>query len=72
MSYLLQKKIKTRRLNMKEKLGQLVNVVKDNPGKAIAIGVGSAILAVVAVKAVQYVVQKPELLAEIAETLEEA
>ena len=41
---------------MKEKLGQLVNVVKDNPGKAIAIGVGSAILAVVAVKAVQYVV----------------
>jgi len=57
---------------MKEKLGQLVNVVKENPGKAIAIGVGSAILAVVAVKAVQYVVQKPELMAEIAETLEEA
>lgn len=57
---------------MKEKLGQLVNVVKENPGKAIAIGVGGAILAVVAVKAVQYVVQKPELMAEIAETLEEA
>lgn len=55
---------------MNEKFEKLVNTVKENPGKAIAIGVGAAIVAVVAVKAIQYVSSQPELLNEVAEAVD--
>lgn len=54
---------------MKEKFANLVSMVKDNPGKALAIGAGIAVVLVVGVKAVQYAAHQPEFLGNVGDTL---